>query len=166
MTVYYKPKNTESKTLGADELLHWGVKGQRWGIRRYQNKDGSLTPEGKKRLKEGTKSIYESPSNKNKNRKEVVYKMDEERNRKEVEQYETYTKEHPNFKKTGVDNVTRYSNKAKPKTDETYKKDFIERFVRDYADATLRDLNMKDSPQTRQYLEQLIRDNELWKGLI
>lgn len=32
-----------------DELYHWGIKGMRWGIRRYQNKDGSLTPAGQKR---------------------------------------------------------------------------------------------------------------------
>lgn len=31
-------------------LSHHGIIGQRWGIRRYQNKDGSLTPEGRKRL--------------------------------------------------------------------------------------------------------------------
>jgi hypothetical protein len=31
------------------ELYHHGTKGQKWGIRRYQNKDGSLTPAGKKR---------------------------------------------------------------------------------------------------------------------
>lgn len=31
-------------------LMHHGVKGQRWGIRRYQNEDGSLTKEGRKRL--------------------------------------------------------------------------------------------------------------------
>lgn len=31
------------------ELCHWGIKGQKWGIRRYQNKDGSLTPAGRKR---------------------------------------------------------------------------------------------------------------------
>lgn len=31
------------------ELVHWGVKGMRWGIRRYQNKDGTLTTAGKKR---------------------------------------------------------------------------------------------------------------------
>jgi len=30
-------------------VYHHGIKGQKWGIRRYQNKDGSLTPEGKKR---------------------------------------------------------------------------------------------------------------------
>jgi hypothetical protein len=31
------------------ELYHHGIKGMRWGVRRYQNKDGSLTPAGKKR---------------------------------------------------------------------------------------------------------------------
>lgn len=32
-----------------DELYHHGVKGMKWGVRRYQNKDGSLTAAGKKR---------------------------------------------------------------------------------------------------------------------
>ena len=31
------------------ELYHHGIQGQRWGVRRYQNPDGSLTPAGKKR---------------------------------------------------------------------------------------------------------------------
>lgn len=31
------------------ELYHHGIKGMRWGIRRFQNKDGSLTPAGEKR---------------------------------------------------------------------------------------------------------------------
>ena len=32
------------------ELYHYGTKGMRWGIRRYQNADGSLTEAGQKRL--------------------------------------------------------------------------------------------------------------------
>lgn len=30
-------------------LEHYGIKGQKWGIRRYQNEDGTLTAEGRKR---------------------------------------------------------------------------------------------------------------------
>ena len=38
------------------ELKHWGIKGMKWGVRRYQNKDGSLTPAGKKRYSDGSTS--------------------------------------------------------------------------------------------------------------
>jgi len=33
-----------------NDLKHHGVMGMKWGVRRYQNKDGSLTPKGKARL--------------------------------------------------------------------------------------------------------------------
>lgn len=36
-----------------DELCHWGIKGQRWGDRRFQNEDGSWTPEGRERYGKG-----------------------------------------------------------------------------------------------------------------
>lgn len=32
-----------------NELYHWGIKGMKWGVRRFQNEDGSLTPAGRKR---------------------------------------------------------------------------------------------------------------------
>ena len=39
------------------ELYHWGIKGMKWGQRRYQNKDGSLTPAGRKRYSDDPKVV-------------------------------------------------------------------------------------------------------------
>ena len=68
-----------------NELEHWGTKGMRWGIRRYQNKDGTLTLAGRKRyqkelakLKEKEKVI--------KNRQKSQAKFDElDRKRKQLD---------------------------------------------------------------------------------
>lgn len=38
-------------------LMHHGTKGQKWGVRRYQNPDGSLTPEGKRRYAMNTANV-------------------------------------------------------------------------------------------------------------
>lgn len=39
-------------------VKHHGVLGMHWGERRYQNEDGSLTPEGKKRYSESLSNVY------------------------------------------------------------------------------------------------------------
>ena len=54
------------------ELYHHGIKGQRWGFRRFQNDDGSLTPEGIKRygVGESTKDSS-STTNKSKHRQNL-----------------------------------------------------------------------------------------------
>ena len=41
-------------------LQHWGIKGMKWGVRRYQNKDGTLTDAGKKRY---SRDIQDNKSN-------------------------------------------------------------------------------------------------------
>ena len=37
-------------------LMHHGVRGMRWGVRRYQNADGSLTDAGKRRYSNGERA--------------------------------------------------------------------------------------------------------------
>ena len=44
-----KHSETGGESMNQNELYHFGIKGQRWGVRRYQNPDGSLTAAGKKR---------------------------------------------------------------------------------------------------------------------
>jgi hypothetical protein len=47
------------------ELRHWGIKGMKWGVRRYQNADGTLTPAGQKRY---DRDIRENNAKKKDNR--------------------------------------------------------------------------------------------------
>ena len=55
-----------------EELAHHGILGQKWGVRRYQNADGSLTPKGKKHYSNMSddklqKSLYKQVKNERSN---------------------------------------------------------------------------------------------------
>ena len=56
-----------------DTLAHHGIKGQKWGVRRYQDQNGTLTPEGRKRYRsdQGTREIIENTSSYNNLSKDI-----------------------------------------------------------------------------------------------
>lgn len=83
-------------------IIHAGVKGMKWGVRRYQKKDGSLTPAGRKRYRNAKpehddyKKVHD--------KKSVKYMSDSElrerNNRLQMEQqYKSLTKKSSKGKK-------------------------------------------------------------------
>lgn len=46
--------------MSMNELYHYGIKGQKWGVRRYQYADGSLTPDGAKRYSNSGSNLYKT----------------------------------------------------------------------------------------------------------
>lgn len=67
-------------------LKHWGIHGQKWGKRRYQNEDGSLTPEGREH--------YGYGEAREKSREE---KVEAKRNKKQIR--ENYVNKYKSLKK-------------------------------------------------------------------
>lgn len=53
-----------------NSIYHHGVKGMKWGVRRYQNEDGTLKEKGKKRTSQ--KSLFVAPEGQKKNRSSMV----------------------------------------------------------------------------------------------
>lgn len=49
-----------SMPFGGDDIQHHGIKGMKWGIRRYRNEDGTLTDAGKKRYSQNDRLLYKS----------------------------------------------------------------------------------------------------------
>ena len=94
-----------------NSLTHWGIKGMRWGVRRYQNEDGSYTEEGKRRKSKGKNysddywNAHDKKDPKYMSDKELQQRINRLNNEK---QYKALTK--TNGEKT-VDEIAKYGKK-------------------------------------------------------
>ena len=76
-----------------NELYHHGVKGMRWGVRRYQNSDGSLTNAGRKHRKQNAHEDYIKAHSKKSIREMSDAELRSRNNRLQMEQqYKSLTK--------------------------------------------------------------------------
>ncbi len=122
-------------------LVHHGVLGQKWGIRRYQNPDGSLTDEGQKRYNDYAK---------------------EARSKATDAYYERFERKHPDDYDYDKDPDT-YENRMKNKK---YKDlaDFVDKETKQYKEETLaiseKYKNTKNKKERQRLWNEQVKANE------
>lgn len=94
-----------------DELYHFGKKGMKWGVRRYQNEDGTLTEAGKKRY---ARDAREKEYNEYDQDKGVYYKQSKKNGRSDLGvDANRYVKEDMERSKRLVDSTSRMTEELK-----------------------------------------------------
>ena len=102
-----------------NELYHWGKKGMKWGIRRYQNKDGTLTDAGKKRY---ARDAREKEYDKYDESTGQYYKQSKKNKRRDLSvDASRYVKEDMERTKSLADSGKNLSNELKRVTDKSIK---------------------------------------------
>ena len=128
--------------ISKDELYHHGIKGQKWGVRRYQYDDGTLTPAGLRR-----------------------YSNAEDRARKAESEYSkvhNFNESLQNKKRASHARVEEfYSNKAKDRRNKADKAKFLKGFAEDRAQRAEEEYQQVKDIHRRSEERQKARHNRL-----
>lgn len=150
-----------------DVLYHHGIKGQKWGVRRFQKKDGSLTPAGRKRYDDDgpnqkKQKEYKIPENKSLHRLKIEDKYRKQGMSKEQAEQAAAKRIRAEKFVAAAATVTvvacaEYAKRKAYATDKVLSKDTeFQRIMKLHPDATVHD--------GRQYMAYKKEDKSIYKG--
>ena len=122
------------------ELYHHGILGQKWGVRRFQNADGSLTSKGRSRYAKDVKKLYKKSD--------------------KLSRIESKYEKSGNFMKNK--RIKRYIKK-----NEKYRSKYS-KFINKYGETKLKDISKPKeiSPiDVYRYNKRLEKQNRHWRGI-
>lgn len=150
------------------ELYHWGIKGMKWGVRRYQNADGSLTEKGKKRYERDAREkgydkkdgdTYYKNVGKKSRREDLeidadrYVKEDLDRSKRVAEETERTV----NKLKTANDNAMRNRPKTRADLSKMTDKELRDRINREYLERQYNDMfTPQKSNKGREYASKIL----------
>ena len=143
------------------ELYHWGIKGMKWGVRRYQNADGSLTAAGRKRyigsdgkLTKAGQKYYAKEAERLKNERKTLNAQ--KRTEVKLSKLEEMRSENNALKKQS-DTTVVDANKKKSVKDMT-DAELDAAINRARKEDTYRQLRPETSPKTQSFMDKLLKD--------
>lgn len=145
MAVYYALENS------TNTLKHYGIKGMKWGVRRFQNFNGTLTDEGKKR--------YGSSANPRRAmRKDIKADMERAYNVGKSGTYMGYASTYA--EKTAAKTKQRYEKALRNDPTELYRSTRIKRIKSEAAEKTRKEINAEYERLLKEVKDDVTRLKE------
>ena len=132
-----------------DELAHHGIKGQKWGIRKYQNPDGTLTPEGRERYGVNSKQEWKD-------------KKKEMRTRRDALEREAHTKYNMSDKELAKDMEDAYNEKVKRDVEWWYGEGSTDRFSDNANYYAQKEYEEKKQTRANEEYDRAVAEAEEW----